>query len=69
MITSQQKADGLNIEITSKDIDISLPKQSFVRCHRVATIDEKIISGKFASITKDFLKTVVAAVYSLIEMK
>ena len=69
MITSQQKTDSINIEITSKDIDITLPKQSFVRCHRLATIDEKIITGKFATITKDFLRTVVAAIQSLVEIK
>ena len=69
MITSQHRADGVNIEITSKDIDVTLPKQSFVRCHRLATIDEKIVTGKFATVTKDFLKGVVVAIQSLIEVK
>ncbi|MEO6168426.1 MAG: type II toxin-antitoxin system PemK/MazF family toxin [Chitinophagales bacterium] len=31
MITSQQKTDGLNIEITVNDIDVTLPKKNFVR--------------------------------------
>ncbi len=69
MITSQRKIDGVNLEITSKDIDVRLPKQSFVRCHRLVTIDEKIVSGKFATVTKDFFARVLAAVQTLIEVK
>src|SRR5437762_3529859 len=69
MITSQQKIDGVNIEITVNDIDVTLPKKSFVRCHRLATIDEKIVSGRFATVTKDFLSRVVTAIGSLMEVK
>lgn len=69
MITSQQKTEGVNIEITVNDIDVTLPKKSFVRCHRLATIDEKIVSGRFAGVTKDFLSRVIIAIKSLIEVR
>lgn len=69
MITSQNKADGINFEINRNDIDVSLPKRSFIRCHRLATIDENIVSMKFATITPDFLARVLTGVLSLIEVK
>ncbi|MBA3649771.1 MAG: type II toxin-antitoxin system PemK/MazF family toxin [Chitinophagales bacterium] len=54
MITSQHKSDGVNLEITSTDIDVVLPRQSFVRCHRLATIDEKIVAENLQQSRKSF---------------
>ncbi|HYV91988.1 MAG TPA: type II toxin-antitoxin system PemK/MazF family toxin [Chitinophagales bacterium] len=68
MITSQPRTDGVNIELTSADVDISLPKKSFVRCHRLATIDETIVTKKFATVKVDFLKNVLKGIQSLIEV-
>ena len=67
MITSKERDDGINLEINSGDINFALPRKSFVRCHRIATIDENIVDRKFATVTKEFIAKVLASVKILIE--
>lgn len=43
MITSQDKKDFLQIEISASDVTPTLPKKSFIRCHKIATLDSGII--------------------------
>jgi mRNA interferase MazF len=67
MITSQFKDTGVNIPITSNDITIPLPKNSFVRCHRVTAIDTNIIQRKVGSANLEFMHKVVEGVLQLIK--
>ena len=69
MITSQQREDGLNLPITENDIDVKLPKQSYVRCHRLATIDMGIVESKIGEITISFLNQIASEVKSIIDIE
>ncbi len=68
MITSKVRNDGINLEINAGDIDFALPKKSFVRCHRIATIDVNLVDRKFATVNKNFIVKVLASVKDLIEV-
>lgn len=63
MITSKPHSDSFTIPIHEEDIDFKLPKASYVRCHRLATIDSALIEGKVGTASRD-LKDVVATLIS-----
>lgn len=67
MITSQNKNDGYNIPITKVDVSQVLPKNSFVRCHRIATIDQSIIYKKIGEANIDFTDKIVGLVHSILK--
>ncbi len=46
MITSRKHENGINILIEKDDFDFVLPKQSYVRCHRITTVDVTVVIGK-----------------------
>ena len=67
MITTKPKLDGINILIEKQDVSIALPSESYVRCHRVATIDIKIIQKKISEISSSLKSKILASVVSFIE--
>ncbi len=50
MITSRSHEDGLDIPISQDDLTFRLPKESYVRCHRIAIIDSNIVIGKMGGL-------------------
>jgi hypothetical protein len=52
----------LNLPIGDNDTTKPLPKNSFVRCHRLATVSSVIIQKKISEVKPDFLEEVVDAV-------
>jgi mRNA interferase MazF len=68
MVTSQYKMDGVNIPIGPNDIDIALPKQSYVRCHRIVTIDNDIIVNKIGSLSAEYLTIVLSNIKSIFDI-
>lgn len=58
IITSQNKSDSLQIEIGEVDVSTILPKESFVRCHRIASIESKLIIGIISKANDNLLKVV-----------
>lgn len=68
MVTSQYKMDGVNIPIGPNDIDIALPKQSYVRCHRIVTIDNDIIANKIGSLSKEYLSVVLSKIKGILDV-
>lgn len=68
MVTSQYKMDGVNIPIGPNDIDIELPKQSYVRCHRIVTIDNDIIANKIGSLSAEYLTVVLSKIKSILDV-
>ena len=68
MVTSQTKTDGLNIPIGINDSDIDLPKQSYIRCHRLATIDVNIIERKIGSLSEEYLPVVLNKIKSIFDV-
>lgn len=67
MITSQNKEDGYNIPITDADVDQALPKNSFVRCHRIATIDQSIIYKKIGEANINFTDKIVGLIQKILK--
>lgn len=53
-ITSVFRNDGLNLEIEPNDLNFTLPKESYVRCHCITAIDESIIKKKIGNATAEF---------------
>ena len=62
MITAKHHKDGINIPIEKDDLDFELPKESYVRCHRIATIDHKIIINKIGEVKPQLMERVRSAV-------
>ena len=65
MITSQNKNDFFQIELTDENVAPSLPRISFVRCHRVATIDSGLILLTISKANDNLLKSVEDKIQSL----
>jgi mRNA interferase MazF len=66
MITSKPHTDSFTIPIHEEDIDFKLPKASFVRCHRLATIDCNLIEGKVGTANTKLINLVASLVSSLV---
>lgn len=67
MVTSQYRTDGINIPIGPNDVNVDLPKQSYVRCHRIATIDRNIISSKIGETESVFLSVIIETIKSVFD--
>lgn len=65
-ITSKKRKDGLSLPVGKNETDIPLPLNSFVRCHRLFTADESLISEKITRIKRHFNKKVVQKIHSLV---
>lgn len=66
MITSKLHQAGVNISISENDFDFELPKQSYIRCHRIATIDSGIIHKRIGKASVEFTNRVSEAIFELI---
>jgi mRNA interferase MazF len=66
MITSRFHSDGLNIPISKSDFDFELPKQSYIRCHRIATIDTAIVKGKIGNASANIVNQVAENITGII---
>lgn len=65
LITSNSPKDGIHIQ--DSDIVGRLPLQSWIKAHRLFTIEKQIIRKKVCSINTDLHKQVIAKITSLIE--
>jgi mRNA interferase MazF len=66
MITSKEKQDGLNISIEKEDADFEFPFKSFVRLHRIATVEHSIIQNKIGTANKGFIIKVIGEIKAII---
>lgn len=66
-ITSKFNHDGLSIAIEDVDCMQPLPLKSYIRTHKIFTVDKSLILSKITDIKPQFLKTVTAKIYSLME--
>lgn len=66
MITSVSKADGISISISVDNVSIPLPKNSFVRCHKVVTISQSLIQKTISKARIDFVDQIADKIQSLI---
>jgi mRNA interferase MazF len=66
MITSKSHADFFTVPILEEHIDFKLPKASYVRCHRLATIDSALIEGKVGTASATLTDLVASLVTSIV---
>ena len=66
MITSKKHEDGINILIEKEHLNFTLPQESYVRCHRIATIDNNMVIAKIGEANDELLERVENAVAIII---
>jgi len=65
LITSNKPEDGLRVEHAHFK-EGKLPFQSWVKPHRLFSVDKKIIRKKICTVTKDFHDKVISAIDSFL---
>lgn len=68
-ITSKKHKDKLSLTITKNDRLVDLPLKSYIRTHKIFTVNESLILSKLSSVTSTFLKNVVSRINHLIELE
>jgi mRNA interferase MazF len=66
-ITSKYHADGLSIEIEDTDVLRPLALRSYVRSHKLFTVNESLILSKITVAQTHFVTKVAAKIYNLID--
>ena len=66
-ITSKTHADGLSIEIENTDVLRPLALRSYVRSHKIFTVNESLVLSKITEVHTHFVKKVADKIYTLIE--
>lgn len=66
MVTSKTSDVAPMVELTPEFLSRPLPKNSFAKCHRIYTIDAKLISAKYSKLTHKGLELVREKVLSII---
>ena len=66
MITSIQKAEVMSIAVSDNDVTVPLPKNSFIRCHKVATVSQTLILKTISIANVDFVDKVADKIRLLI---
>jgi mRNA interferase MazF len=66
MVTSKNKNDFFQIEIGDSDTFPILPKTSFIRCHRIITIQSNLVLEVISHANENLLKVVENKIQSLI---
>ena len=66
MISSKTRERDITIELTPELLVSHLPKNSFVRCHRLFTMDADLVLSKYSRVTPKGMKLIFDAVVSII---
>lgn len=66
MITSVDKTDVMSIALNDTDVSPSLPKNSFVRCHKIVTMSQSLILKTISFANADFVDKVADKIRFLI---
>ncbi len=65
-ITSKYHDDGLTVSINDSDCLISLPLKSYIRVHKVFTVNQNLILSKVAQVSPRFFNQISNEIISLI---
>jgi mRNA interferase MazF len=65
-ITSKINSDLLSIPIYESDCLKPLPLKSYVRVHKIFTINQSLILSKITSVKQSFIKKIADEIYQLI---
>jgi mRNA interferase MazF len=68
-ITSKLNNDGLSIPIEDLDCSKSLPLKSYLRTHKIFTVNKSLILSKISTVKPAFLKLVTSKICALISPK
>lgn len=66
MITSVAKAEVMSIEVNNTNVSIPLPKDNFVKCHKVVTMSQSLILKTISTANSDFVDKVADRIRLLI---
>ena len=66
MITSVEKTEVMSMAINSEDVTQPLPKDSFVRCHKLVTISQSLILKTISTAKPNFVENVADRIRLLI---
>lgn len=66
MITSSVREEDIKIELTPDKVSEQLPKQSYVKCHRLFTIHKSLLLGKISTVNSGCLTEVTKAILKII---
>lgn len=67
-ITSKRNENGLSLSIGEKDCLVSLPLKSYIRLHKIFTVNEDLILSKITSVKPDFHKIILDRLNELIKI-
>lgn len=67
MITSKPHTGSFTIPIKEDDLDFKLPKESYIRCHRLATVDTSIVLSKVGKASSALIDKVTSVVWGIIK--
>lgn len=65
-VTSQFHNDILTESIQNIDLTKPLPKQSYIRCHKIFIIDKNLIIGKISSLKRAKYQQVIEKIMEII---
>ena len=65
-ITSRSRKDGLNINLETKDLSNALPLVSFLRLHKVFTLDKNLVIRKLSHLEKNKFSQVISSLFDLL---
>ena len=66
MISSKNRTDNTSVELTANLITHPMPRTSFVRCHRLFTVTDKLLLAKYSSVNAEGMKQILGTVVSII---
>jgi mRNA interferase MazF len=65
-ITSKEKDDNLSFMLPAADMTVALPKQSYVRIHKLFVLEERLIEKKISELIPTVYSQLAAKISALI---
>jgi mRNA interferase MazF len=65
-ITSQFYSDALTEQIHTNDLTYPLPKQSYIRCHKIFVVEQTLIIGKISALNPSKYQQVIDKILAII---
>jgi mRNA interferase MazF len=66
-ITSKSKNDGLSVALKPDDITSPLPLQSFLRVHKIFTLDSALVVKKLSKLNEDVFNNVLLNLFEILK--
>lgn len=66
-ITSKSKIDGLTVLLESKDLSAPLPLKSFLRLHKVFTLDKNLVVKRLSHLNESKFREVMVEFFNVLK--